>query len=182
MIYIYIYIYKPLYPNVLNYFIMTHTAMHQGMCSRRLKHTIYISDLWSNIVNNNIVCNFKCVHLHKLISRCIRQRDVPLQNTIFFFTFVNNNLSMSLRKRWKWNIFTVTMIVFVVDCPTLRFYSTCLSLLFRVFLYICNVVELECSVQNGGRAEAPPSAVPKESQSFASCSSKLFNILLYFGS
>ncbi len=40
------------------------------------------------------------------------------------------------------------------------FYSTLtsLSLLFCLFLYICNVFELEFSVQNGGHAtEVPPS-------------------------
>ncbi len=52
---------------------MTDTAMHHVLeiivfivCSRGLKHTIYISDLFSGVslIVNNIVSNFKCVQLH----------------------------------------------------------------------------------------------------------------------
>ncbi len=48
------------------------------------------------------------------------------------------------------------------------FYSnwTPLLLLFCLFLYICTVIQLEFSHQNGGRAtEAPPKAPPKAPES-----------------
>ncbi len=46
---------------------------------------------------------------------------------------------------------------------------TSLSLLFGLFLYICNAVELEFSVQNGGRAtEVPPSGCYPKSISVSS--------------
>ncbi len=70
------------------------------------------------------------------------------------------------------------------------FYSnwTPLLLLFCLFLYICTVIQLEFSHQNGGRAtEAPPKRhpkrrraiqpfwlLPKKHQSFASCFFTLF--------
>ncbi len=55
--------------------IMTDTAMHHVLeiimfvvCSRGIKHIIYISNLGVTLlVNNKIVSNLKCVKLHKLI-------------------------------------------------------------------------------------------------------------------
>ncbi len=40
----------------------------------------------------------------KTVSSCIRQRYVLLRNTQYFYSFVNNYLSGSLRKRWKCKI------------------------------------------------------------------------------
>ncbi len=64
----------------------------------------------------------------------------------------------------KVKIFTVTLIVFDSfwrGLPNIAFFYstlTSLSLLFCLFLYICNVIQLEFSPQNGGRAtEVPPS-------------------------
>ncbi len=65
-------------------------------------------------------------------------------------------------KLWKVKIFTVTLIV--LPNVVVFFTLTSPSLLFCLFLYICNVIQLEFSPQNGDIAtEAPPSGCYQKS-------------------
>ncbi len=68
---------------------------------------------------------------------------------------MNNDLSVSFEKTMKIKDFYCHVYSFCGGLPNIAFFYstlTSLSLLFCLFLYVCNVVELEFSVQNGGRA------------------------------
>ncbi len=87
---------------------------------------------------------------------------------LYFYTFMNNYRLVSLRKLKD---FYGHIDSFCSGLPNIVFFYstlTSLSLLFCLFLYICYVVELEFSVQNGVRAtEATPSGCYPKSIGFS---------------
>ncbi len=84
-----------------------------------------------------------------------------------------NNYPSVFGKMMKVKIFTVTLIVFEGDCPTLRSFIP-LWLLFRCSIYLCISVRLSSWNFHPKMAAAPPSGCYPKSISFASWCSILF--------
>ncbi len=72
-----------------------------------------------------------------------------------------NNYCQGLWENYESQDFYCNTDSFCCGLPNIAFFYSTLtsfSLLFCLFLYICNVVQLKCSPQNGARTtEAPPS-------------------------